>query len=129
MVDQGRLREVSWLELFPWLRIVSALRLAFSPSLLVLGAIGIVATIAGWSVIGGLPIYEESEDATTRAIATSIDDWPWERPLDDRGGIPEDVEDIYLSPFLTAWRMLSAPFGRMFDASLTFRPFTLVLAL
>ena len=129
MVDQGRLREVSWLELFPWLRIVSALRLAFSPSLLVLGAIGIVATIAGWSVIGGLPIYEQSEDATTRAIATNIDDWPWESSLDDRGGIPEDPEDIYLSPFLDAWRILSGPFARIFDPNLTFRPFTLLLAL
>jgi hypothetical protein len=129
MVDQGRLREVSWLELFPWLRIVSALRLAFSPSLLALGAIGIVATIAGWSVIGGLPIYEESDDATTRRIATGIDDWPWEQPLADRGGLPEDLEDIYLSPFLETWRLLSAPFTGVFDADLTFRPFTLVLAL
>jgi hypothetical protein len=129
MVDQGRLREISWQELFPWLRIVAALRLAISPSLLALGAIGVLATIAGWNVIGGLPVYSESENATARAIAANIDDWPWERPLDDLGGLPEDVDDIYLSPFLGAWGMLSGPFSRLFDPTLTFRPFTLLLAL
>jgi hypothetical protein len=127
MVDQGRLREISWQELFPWLRIVSALRLAFSPSLLALGAIGILATIAGWSAIGRL--YSESEDAMTRSIATDVGDWPWERPLPELGGIPEDVKDIYLSPFLGAWQTLSGPFTRVFDPDLTFVPFTLLVLL
>ncbi|MEX2139309.1 MAG: hypothetical protein WD894_08615 [Pirellulales bacterium] len=126
MVDQGRLREISWQELFPWLRIVSALRLALSPSLLALGAIGILATIAGWSAIGRL--YSESENDTAQAIAADVGDWPWEEALPNLG-LPDDVEDIYVSPFLGAWRTLSDPFARMFDADLTFVPFTLLLLL
>ena len=52
--DQHRLREVSWLELFPWLAPIRAVRSAFAPRMLILAALGLAATSAGWRVIGDL---------------------------------------------------------------------------
>src|SRR5688572_4006266 len=120
MDDQGRLREVSWQELFPWLRIVSALRLAVSPSLLALGAIGIVATIAGWRFIAWA--YDEEQFP-----------WPWQQSivapsvyaLDKTADaayplgnvvvgnpppalyVPDEYGEIVSTPFIYAWNQLS----------------------
>jgi hypothetical protein len=105
MDDQGRLREVSWQELFPWLRIVAALRLAVSPSLLALGALGAVATAAGWIAIGRLFVDSENqavdsenqvvdgENQAVQKILTTIR-WPWEEWPGYEREIPEKVAGV-----------------------------------
>src|ERR1700690_437801 len=50
--EHSRIRQISWLELFPWLGLVRAVRLAFAPRMLILGAIGLAATNAGWGLMG-----------------------------------------------------------------------------
>jgi hypothetical protein len=95
MDDQGRVREVSWQELFPWLRIVSALRLAVSPSLLAFGAIGIVATIAGWRVIAS---WYDADPWP----------WPWQQPAITAAlYVPNETAEITSTPFIYAWDQLS----------------------
>jgi hypothetical protein len=127
MVDQGRLREVSWQELFPWLRIVSALRLAFSPALLALGAIGILATIAGWSFIARW--YVQSENPAVGIAAERIGVWPWQIAMPYHQALPDEASDVYASPLLSAWSYLSEPFRDMFAWDLSFVPFTLLLVM
>jgi len=46
------IRVVSWSELFPWLSIVRAFRLAIAVRALILGAAGILLTVLVWGVIG-----------------------------------------------------------------------------
>ena len=58
--DQTRLRQVAWMELFPWLGLVRAVRLAFTPRMILLAAIGLAATNAGWGLVGW--IFSGSED-------------------------------------------------------------------
>jgi hypothetical protein len=48
----GTIRAVAWSEVFPWLKIVRAFRLAISFRALVLGALGILLTATGWGAIG-----------------------------------------------------------------------------
>jgi hypothetical protein len=112
MDEQARLREVSWQDLFPWVRIVSALRLAISPSLLALAALGILAMYAGWSAIGTL--YSESENATVQQMVEQVHSWPWQGEITPRE-IPDEVGDARASPFLAAWNNLSEWFERIFD--------------
>lgn len=54
MTEQGSgtIRTVAWLEVFPWLRIARAFRLAISFRGLFLGALGILLTSVGWGLIG-----------------------------------------------------------------------------
>jgi hypothetical protein len=52
--SSGTIRSVAWSEVFPWLRIVRAFRLAISVRALVLGAAGILLTLVGWGVLGAL---------------------------------------------------------------------------
>jgi hypothetical protein len=125
MVDSGRLREISWQELFPWLRIVAALRLAVSPSLLALGAIAMVATAAGWRAIGAL--YSESDNSAVQSIVTYTSSWPWERPVPARDAVPDSAADIRASPFWMPWDELSLPFRSTFDYRTSFVPFTMLL--
>src|SRR3990172_12687872 len=52
MVDQqGKVREVAWNELFPWLILLRTIRIGLFVRILILGAIGLVATTAGWKAI------------------------------------------------------------------------------
>ena len=37
--EQTRIRQIAWLELFPWLGLIRAVRLAFAPRIILLGAI------------------------------------------------------------------------------------------
>jgi len=126
MVDSGRLREISWQEVFPWLRIVAALRLAISPSLLALGAIAMVATAAGWRAIGAL--YPES-DTAVQSIVGYTSSWPWERPLPSSAGVPDSASDVRASPFWAPWEELSYPFRSIFDYKMRFVPFTMLLVM
>jgi len=48
------LGDVAWWELFPWLRLLRALRVALQARLIVLGAIGLLGTIFGWWLIGSM---------------------------------------------------------------------------
>jgi len=50
--NSGTIRAIAWSEVFPWLKIVRAFRLAISVRALVLGALGILLTATGWGLIG-----------------------------------------------------------------------------
>ena len=56
------IRAVAWSELFPWLSIVRAFRLAIAVRALILGAVGILLTATVWGVIGG--VFGTDEKAT-----------------------------------------------------------------
>ncbi|HTU26949.1 MAG TPA: hypothetical protein VMF30_16195 [Pirellulales bacterium] len=77
--DRGKLTTVVWPEVFPWLNLVTALRLAFNPRALIFAALAWVAVTAGWRVCGAIfqgavTIPPESHFAGTIA---GVGEWPW----------------------------------------------------
>ncbi len=52
--QNGKLRNVAWSELFPWLILARVFRIAIQLRLMLLGAVGIFLTILGWTVLGWL---------------------------------------------------------------------------
>ncbi len=54
MLDQtsGAVQDVAWSERFPWLLLARCFRIAIQPRQLVLGAVGILLTLVGWTLLG-----------------------------------------------------------------------------
>ena len=52
--DGVTLYSIRWSEVFPWLNILRSFRLAVSLRVLLLGAIGILLTLLGWSFFAWL---------------------------------------------------------------------------
>ncbi len=121
--DRGTVRAVAWLELFPALSLFSALRMGLNIRALLLAAIAIVGTSAGWRLCG-LPFHDPDEPAAApfdkRIEANRI--WPWQQPV---GAAPVDqltsLETWWQqSPLIFAWNEISAPFERMYTANASF---------
>ncbi len=74
--ETGLVREVAWREVFPWLRIFTALRLSLQPSKLLLATVGVVLTSGGWYFFAWL--FAGSDDPAVRALVARTSVWPWE---------------------------------------------------
>lgn len=117
--DRGEIRSIAWLEVFPGLRLFSALRMAMSFKALVLGAVALVLTAAGWQVCG--KIFSNTDDAELKHRIYVIDGWPW----DDATAVPalSELDSIDTlrekSPFVLAWNHIADPFLALFETSIT----------
>ncbi len=143
MADSTRVREVAWLELFPWLRIAGAIKIAFSPSVLLLAAMALVATAAGWRAIGF--IYSGSDDLGVQRILRTIPvephsgnstvanrsslPWLWAESPDVGSSMTDGITRVGHSPFFRAWTHLSNYFAELFNMQWSFVAFTLLLLL
>jgi hypothetical protein len=120
--DRGTIRAIAWEQVFPSLRLFSALRMALNFKALVLAAIAVTGTVAGWRALG--QVFADSDNPQ----ATAQIDWPWDQPMAaapfDRLISPETWQSH--SPLLFAWKDLSAPFVHMYEAP-TFTNFTYLL--
>jgi len=138
--DRGTLRDVRWRDIYSWLALIGqSFRLAIAPRILLLAALGLVATIAGWRVIGYLYTQADSSFAETHDADPP---WPWEyQPADrltgDAAALPATVGPIQLlsdtlagrraDPFLDAWEKLSRTFRHMFEDDRPLSGFTYLL--
>ena len=113
------IRAVAWSEVFPWLSIVRAFRLAISLRALILGAMGILLTVSVWGVIG-MTFGADPEGGGRRRgghwVASSIYGNPWSeltsvvpnRPaVLDLPSRPEAWRQV--EPVTRPWTLLSAP--------------------
>jgi hypothetical protein len=113
--DQSRIREIAWMELFPWLGLVRAARLAFAPRMLILAAVGIAATAAGWKVAGWMfsgtenEVLQEMISENDRIIPELLDPNPPEVSI--------SVLDPARSKVSEVWNRLSKPFRTLFGPS------------
>ena len=117
--DRGTIRAIAWEQVFPSLRLFSALRMALNFKALVLSAIAVSGTVAGWRALAQMFADSETPQLTT---------WPWDQPV-----AAAPVERLVSletwqshSPLLFAWNELSAPFLQMFEAP-NFANFTYLL--
>jgi hypothetical protein len=60
-----KVREVAWSELFPWLMLLRTVRIALMARVLVLGAVGLIATAVGWHFL-----IKPFADSTDPVVAT-----------------------------------------------------------
>ncbi|NUQ63125.1 MAG: hypothetical protein HUU20_11665 [Pirellulales bacterium] len=143
MLDQndGTLRSVAWLELFPWLGIFRCFRLAIGFRMLLLGAAGMLLTVSGWALLGFL--FSGSPEVAQQV--EPYDGCPWlaltslvpERPLGPSlpPHLPEAGESSELvapsqsyllrepgpvwwlaEPIYGTWEQLGRPARDLFDA-------------
>jgi hypothetical protein len=114
--DRSTVRAIAWEQVFPSLRLFSALRMALNFKALVLAAIAVSGTVAGWRVLGQL--FADSENAPLTAQIEDFGSWPWEEPVAaapvERLTSPEAWQTQ--SPLPVAWNVLAAPFRQMYLA-------------
>ncbi|MBI2823991.1 MAG: hypothetical protein HYX69_04780 [Planctomycetia bacterium] len=123
--DRGTLRRVAWGEVFPWILLGRALRLAIQPRLLVLAAAALLLTTSGFAALayflGGPTDSPRKEWMASYAV------WPWAAPIpsSDSAGPPgpwgpeNERRGIYPAvgldhPVLGSWMNLSRPFFDLF---------------
>jgi hypothetical protein len=114
--DRGTVRAIAWEQVFPSLRLVSALRMALNFKALVLAAIAVSGTVAGWRVLGQM-----FADSTNEELTARIEDfgrWPWEQSLAAAPVKSLVSLDTWQSesPLGVAWNVLGAPFQLMYEA-------------
>ncbi|MGD9637281.1 MAG: hypothetical protein AB7U97_28660, partial [Pirellulales bacterium] len=128
MVDQHeRLREVSWNELFRWLVLLRAVRIALMARVLVLGALGLAATTIGWWVIDYL------FSSTTDPVVTGADwrrivgGWLWDTSPEfsiitsaqSADALFRQVTSRLAEAPVSLWLYLTRPFINLFHGELT----------
>jgi hypothetical protein len=125
--NRGTVRTVAWRQVFPSLRLFSAIRMALNFKALLLAAIATAGTVAGWRVLGGLFGGEDDASLVLKRSVTEV--WPWERPVP---ALPLDhltSLDAWRahSPLVVAWNEVAGPFRQMYEAP-TFTSFAYLLA-
>jgi hypothetical protein len=124
-MSQGNdtLRQVSWLEVFPGLRLFSALWIALHHRAMILAVLGLVLTTTGWQVFGWA--FWDTQNQHLRAQIEGNNRWPWERtvlapPISDL--ITGDAWRLH-TPVVTVWREISMPFEQIYFTDSTFVQF------
>ncbi len=116
MMEQNgdTIRAVAWSEVFPWLRIIRAFRLAIAFRALVLGAVAILLTAAGWGLLGTV----FSTDCHATKWLESYSECPWQvvtGAVPDRPLLAGSEMEMPISswqrdnPIFLSWAMLTQP--------------------
>lgn len=72
----GEVREILWQEVFPWLTLIRALRLALSVRVLLLAALALIVLSFGWQVLGAA--FSGTSDEALRQAIGRYSTWPWQ---------------------------------------------------
>jgi hypothetical protein len=118
---QQKLRDVSWSELFPWLMLVRSVRIALLARVLVLGALGLIATTLGWQAIGW--IFSRAGDPDIDAFRAVASRWAWENSREFSIAMSaKSADEVFASAWdglleapVALWLYLTEPFRRMFS--------------
>ncbi len=137
--EHGTLREIAWLEVFPGLKLFSALRMAFNFRALLLAAVAVIGTVAGWRICGEL--FRATSDAELQAEIKINSAWPWEGAYpgkvleNDQAAVataigPRSPLEAWLaeSSLPLAWQSISLPFERIYAPGASFSHFVYWLA-
>jgi hypothetical protein len=128
MIDQHeKLREVSWNELFRWLVLLRAVRIALLARVLVLGAMGLTATALGWWAIDYL--FTGTTDPVVKGAEwrTTVSGWLWDTSPEfsivtsaqSADALFRQVSSGLAEAPVSLWLYLTRPFINMFHGDLT----------
>lgn len=113
--ERGVVRRIVWRELFPWILILRAFRLAISPALLALATVGAILTPIGWNVAGRVFLPRAERQAIESQLAGPIG---WETLPYVPPGLAEYLPDTP-SGIANVYFGLIAPVRDLFDWKLT----------
>ncbi len=122
--DRDTLRAVAWQELFPVLRLLSAARLAMNFRLLVLAALALAGTVAGWRVLG--EVFANTDNTVLRDEMEANRMWPWDSqiaPLQP-GALWSLEAWQYVNPLVHGWDAISKPFVNIYRSEVTLTQWT-----
>src|SRR3954468_21017497 len=127
---QSKLREVGCSELFPWLLLLRTVRIALLTRVLVLGALGLVATTAGWRLISDL--FLNSTDPVIMAWRPTTNLQIWMNAVHQHGNpiwvnaAPANAVELFdsarswlIQAPVMIWTYFTRPWVSMFDARLS----------
>jgi hypothetical protein len=128
MINQHeKLREVSWNELFRWLLLLRAVRIALLARVLVLGALGLISTTLGWWAIDY--VFSASHDPVVHGPEwqVTISDWLWNTSPEFSIVTSAQSADALFRQVATGlaeapvslWLYLTRPFINLFHGDLT----------
>jgi hypothetical protein len=126
MIDQhDKLREVAWNELFRWLVLLRAVRIALLARVLVLGAMGLIATTLGWRAIDY--VFSASSDPVVLEWQTTMSDWLWNKSPEfsiitsaqSADALFQQVREGLAEAPVSLWLYLTRPFINLFHGDLT----------
>jgi hypothetical protein len=128
MINQhDQLRDVAWSELFRWLLLLRAVRIALMARVLVLGAAGLIFTTLGWWGIDYL--FSASTDPVIHGEVwqRTVSDWLWNTSPEFSiltSARSADALFMHVATGLaeapvSLWLFLTRPFINLFDGNLT----------
>ncbi len=133
MVDQpAKIREVAWSELFPWLMLVRAVRIALMARVMILGAVGILATMLGWWLLAYVfsrstdPVIDSWRDVTNLNLWTNQETWVDITTRSAPDVIYSATQYLFQAP-IAIWQFMTAPFMGLFHGDLSATGFFFLL--
>ncbi len=133
MADQdGKLRQVDWNELLPWLILLRTIRVALMARVLILGAVGLIVVALGWQALG--TAFADSNDKIIQHWQQTSAHWIWqdtEFAISMSANNADElfssaVKGLYKAP-VSLWLYLTRPFVDMFNSELTWVGFIYML--
>ncbi|MCI0334300.1 MAG: hypothetical protein L0228_13860 [Planctomycetes bacterium] len=133
MVEQpAKIREVVWSELFPWLMLVRAVRIALMARVMILGAVGILATMLGWWLLAEVfsrstdPVITSWRDVTNLNLWTNQETWIDISTRSAPEVIYSATQYLFQAP-IAIWQFMTAPFMGLFHGDLSATGFFFLL--
>jgi hypothetical protein len=123
--QQEKLRDVAWSELFRWLLLLRSVRIALMARVMVLGAVGLIATTLGWRAIGW--VFSASSDPVLAQWHEDIGDWLWNKtPEFSIATSVHSADELFASAArglieapVSLWLFMARPFIDLFRSELT----------
>jgi hypothetical protein len=121
--DRGTLRSIAWQEAFPGLALFSALRMALNIRALLLAAVAISGTTAGWRICNRVFSDTDNQQLQSAMVANQI--YPWQRPVVGESAIPLTSVESWRdsNPLVLGWSEISEPFKRIYSVGVSFTEF------
>lgn len=128
--DRGLVRRIAWRELFPWLALLRAFRMAVSPTVLLLATLGVFVSSLGWRVAPYIFLTKEqrnnlvpSSSLTSRAdVATTPVPGGQAPPPSLTGQTPPAFRKYFptdMSGLVEPYLELSEPVARLLSYKIT----------
>ena len=134
--QQGKLREIAWNEICPWLILTRCVRIALLIRVLMLGTVGLIVVTAGWTVITFF-VFEGIDDPVLNKWRTTGCQWVWQNSTDftvSASQTPESAGELFKTAMaglteapIELWNHLTRPFVDLFDKDLTLPGFFCLL--
>ena len=125
--QQEKVREVAWSELFRWLLLLRSVRIALMARVLVLGAIGLIATTLGWRTINW--VFSGSSDPVVAQWREDVSYWLWDKDRTPEFSIDTCVrsaDELFSAAVrglveapVALWLFIARPFVDLFRSELT----------